>query len=270
MYPRLGGIENVEGLLVYNPVLVVAVLVVNVALLGLLAKRGHPPLTLVPMQLAVSIGGFGGAKLYSMMFRGGIESLVEELEGGWRYPGALLGILASAWLARRFLPRGLTPGAYLDALAPGFAIGCAIGRIACLLHGCCYGAISRVPWAIHYPYGSLPWYAHREAGQLPFEGGGFLSAAVHPFPVYLFLMEVGLGVYLLRLLPRARYEGQVMLQFLAIHGIAKGALEAFRDPFSWMHVVVLPIGLVALALLGWAERAGHAKLELGSPSTTRA
>lgn len=268
MYPRLGGIENVEGILLYNPVLVIAVLVVNAGLLWLLARRGHHALSLIPMQLAVSVGAFGGAKLYSMMFRGRIGSFVDGLDGGWRYPGALVGIIAAAWLARRLLPRGLTPGSYLDVLAPCFALGCAIGRIGCLLHGCCYGAISRLPWAIQYPYGSLPWYAHRDSGRLPLGGSGFLSDAVHPFPIYLFLMEVAVGVYLLRLLPRARFEGQVVLQFLAIHGIAKGVMEIFRDPFSWMHVVVLPMGLVAVAVLGWKHRIEHSRLGAAALSTT--
>lgn len=247
MYPRLGGIENLDGMLLYYPILAIAVFAVNVLIFWGLARQGYRPTRLIPFQLALSLGGFLGAKLYSIAFRGELRSLHEELEGGWRYPGALLGMLAAAWLARRLLPRGLTAPVYLDVWAPSFAIACAIGRIGCLLNGCCYGTIAALPWAIQFPYGSIAWYAHRDGGVLA--TGATISAPVHPFQVYLMVMELGLAAYLVWLKPRARYEGQVVLQFLAIHGIAKGALESFRDPFNWMHLVVVPIGLVALIVM---------------------
>lgn len=266
MYPRLGGMENLDGLPLYYPILAIAVVVVNGGILWSLGRRGYSAVALIPVQLAVSVGGFGGAKLYSILFRGRVGSLDQELETGWRYPGALLGMIVAAAIAKRLLPGDLTPRGYLDAWAPSIALACAIGRVGCFLHGCCYGAISQMSWAIQYPFGSIVWYAHRNSGNLPIEGGGLLSAAVHPFPLYLFLMEVLLGLYLFQLRSRARYDGQVVLHFLAIHGLAKAALEVFRDPFSWMHVVVLPIGLVALALLGMAEWGFRARSRSGALS----
>lgn len=253
MYPRLGGIENIDGLVLYVPMMLVSVVAMNTLIFWLLGREGHGPLRLIPIQLAVSIGGFGGAKLYSLLFRGRIGTLEQELEGGWRYPGALVGMLAAVWVARRLLPRALSVAGYLAAWAPALAIGSGVGRLGCLLHGCCSGALSHLPWAIQYPYGSIPWYAHRAAGTLA--PGDMLSASVHPFPIYLMLMEFSLGAYLLWLRPRTRFESQVVLQFLAIHGLAKGFLEIFRDPFSWLHVAVVPIGLTALAML-WLKDKG--------------
>jgi len=40
---------------------------------------------------------------------------------------------------------------WLDALIFGILLGHAIGRIGCFLHGCCYGIITNVPWAINFP-----------------------------------------------------------------------------------------------------------------------
>lgn len=43
---------------------------------------------------------------------------------------------------------------YLDILAPSAALGLAIGRIGCLLNGCCFGVECKLPWAVEFPYGS--------------------------------------------------------------------------------------------------------------------
>lgn len=256
MYRRLGGLENADGLYLYWPLLLVSVVTVNAVLVGLLLRRGHPLPRLALFQLSISFGGFAGAKLYSIVFRGRVEPLIQELESGWRYPGALLGMLAAVWIARRLLPEGLSPKAYLDVWAPSILLALAIGRFACLLNGCCAGSPSDVPWAITYPQGSLPWYDHVSNGLL--DQAAHASAAVHPFPVYLMMMELALAALLFRRLGRAKFEGEIVLQFLAFHGLAKGALEFFRDPFSPFHLLVVPIGVAALFLLGWSARDGRA------------
>ena len=267
MYPRLGGFENLDGALLYTPVTALAALAVSLVLFWLLGREGFRIRDLVPMAVLVGIGGFGGAKLYSLLYRwvsfgGTLGDFSQEVQGGWRYPGALVGMLLAVWLGRRLLPRGLSARAYLDAWAPAFAFGGGIGRVACLLHGCCYGAPTSLPWAIQYPYGSIPWHDHLSAGHISRVES--LSAAVHPFPVYLLLMEWILAVYLLRLRKRARFEGEVTLHFLAIHGLAKGWLELFRDPVSGFHLVVVPIGLVALAVLLWERRLSFADERAGA------
>jgi phosphatidylglycerol:prolipoprotein diacylglycerol transferase len=45
---------------------------------------------------------------------------------------------------------------YLDIMAPSAALGLAIGRIGCLLNGCCWGGVCDAPYAIRFPYGSNP------------------------------------------------------------------------------------------------------------------
>ena len=38
-----------------------------------------------------------------------------------------------------------------DILAPSVALGYAVGRIGCLLNGCCFGRACELPWAIRFP-----------------------------------------------------------------------------------------------------------------------
>jgi phosphatidylglycerol:prolipoprotein diacylglycerol transferase len=69
------------------------------------------------------------------------------------YGGAVCGAGGFALLARAFaLPLGST----LDLALPGLPIAHAIGRVGCLLGGCCYGAPSAWPWAIVYTHPLAP------------------------------------------------------------------------------------------------------------------
>ena len=45
----------------------------------------------------------------------------------------------------------------LDILAPALMIGIALGRIGCLLNGCCYGAPTNSAVGIVFPYNSIPY-----------------------------------------------------------------------------------------------------------------
>ena len=68
--------------------------------------------------------------------------------------GGTLGFLIYAF--RNRLPAlGL-----LDIAAPTFMLGLAIGRIGCLLNGCCYGGLCEHAWAVRFPAAS-PAYAHQ-------------------------------------------------------------------------------------------------------------
>ena len=49
-----------------------------------------------------------------------------------------------------------------DLVAPSLMLGLAIGRIGCLLNGCCYGGPCDLPWAVTFPAGS-PAYASQVA-----------------------------------------------------------------------------------------------------------
>ncbi len=45
-------------------------------------------------------------------------------------------------------------------------LGLAIGRIGCLLNGCCYGAVCDHRWAMTFPAGTPPYWAQVERGQM--------------------------------------------------------------------------------------------------------
>ena len=97
----------------------------------------------------------------------------------------------------------------LDLSAPAFLVGHAIGRIGCLLNGCCYGGTcpADMPWGIHI------------LGQ---------ATLHHPAQVYDSLMNVAALVFVLLWERRGARPGQVFGAVLALHGLARFIYEFWR------------------------------------------
>ncbi|MGD9040706.1 MAG: prolipoprotein diacylglyceryl transferase, partial [Desulfobacteraceae bacterium] len=76
--------------------------------------------------------------------------IIKIWEGGVVFSGGLVAVvLVMIWYLRRhhlaFWPIG-------DLCAPGIAIGQAIGRLGCLMAGCCYGKPTDLPWAVTFTH----------------------------------------------------------------------------------------------------------------------
>lgn len=70
--------------------------------------------------------------------------------------------------------------ATLDLVTPSFMLGMAIGRLGCLLNGCCFGHACDLPWAITFPPNSPPYQSQVRRGQMY---GFELSAGPNAEPV---------------------------------------------------------------------------------------
>ncbi len=79
--------------------------------------------------------------------------IIDITRGGLEfYGGFILSLIAiPAWLA---LYEKVSLRWYCDIMAPSAMLGLAIGRIGCLLNGCCYGGTCELPWKMTFPYGS--------------------------------------------------------------------------------------------------------------------
>ncbi|MDR2762583.1 MAG: prolipoprotein diacylglyceryl transferase [Planctomycetaceae bacterium] len=63
----------------------------------------------------------------------------------------------------------------LDIIVPTVMLGIAIGRIGCFLNGCCFGAISEMPWAVTFPEGSPAHICQIERGDTTYCGLKFIQ-----------------------------------------------------------------------------------------------
>lgn len=95
-----------------------------------------------------------------------LGAIIDMTHGGLVVYGSFIGgVLAALFFFHRYqLPTWQT----LDVLAPGMMLGLAIGRIGCLMNGCCYGGVCDPEYALglNFPAGSPPYIRQLESGQL--------------------------------------------------------------------------------------------------------
>jgi phosphatidylglycerol:prolipoprotein diacylglycerol transferase len=147
------------------------------------------------------------------------RSIVEVLRfGGHFYAGGLATI---AFLVVGFRRAGIPVLRGFDALAVGVAFGHVLGRLGCLMAGCCWGAPCDLPWAITFTSAR----AHDIVG-VP------LDVALHPTQVYEMLVELAIGAHLLWIeLKSPSFAGRTLLRWILLYGTARFFLELLRgDP----------------------------------------
>ncbi|MDZ7616010.1 MAG: prolipoprotein diacylglyceryl transferase family protein, partial [Patescibacteria group bacterium] len=97
-----------------------------------------------------------------------LGSLVNVAEGGLvvygSFFGAAVGFVA---FVRKYKLPVLVLG---DLVAPSLMLGLALGRVGCLLNGCCYGGPCEHAWAVTFPAGSPPHVHQAQRGQIPLQG----------------------------------------------------------------------------------------------------
>jgi hypothetical protein len=154
-------------------------------------------------------------------------ALASGLSLGARLLPSVLGAMAGGivlWLvAQKALGLRRVPWA---TLAIGLVVVVAIGRLGCLLNGCCFGRTTDLPWAIHYGAGSAIWILHRALGWLA--PGALASLPVHPYPLY---ETVGLALWLpvaLALRRRLRSEAALLLLTAGYDLVLRGLIDGTR------------------------------------------
>jgi phosphatidylglycerol:prolipoprotein diacylglycerol transferase len=93
-----------------------------------------------------------------------LSQVLQIAQGGLVAYGSFLGgFLALAFYVKRRQVPLLFVG---DLIAPGIALGLAIGRIGCFLNGCCFGGTCDHWWGVHFPRDSIPYIQQLERGEL--------------------------------------------------------------------------------------------------------
>ena len=185
-----------------------------------------------------------------------LSHLLDFRGGGLVFHGGFIGAALAVILYVRL--HGKQPlWKIADAFAPSIPLGHALGRLGCLMTGCCFGTACDLPWAIHFPAHSPAFTA---LGQAPTDAAH--SLYVHPTQIYSALLNVALYGGLAWLYRHKRFDGQVFGLYLAGYSINRFVVEFFRGDyqaeqlwFGWvkpgqqLSLFLLPIGIALIILL---------------------
>jgi phosphatidylglycerol:prolipoprotein diacylglycerol transferase len=178
---------------------------------------------------AALVGAFAGAKLVYVLAEGwmhfGAPDMWPQLVTGKSILGALPGGYLFVELAKRYVGYQRTTGDDFALIAP---VSIGLGRVGCLLHGCCLGVVCRPEWyAWADAQGTPRWPA--VPAEIAFNAVAFVSFLV--------------------LRHRRILVGQHFHLYLIGYGLFRFAHEFVRDtprvagPFSGYHFAALGVAL---------------------------
>ena len=131
-------------------------------------REGISPEPIKDLALWLFVSGILGARLvYMIQYGVPISQFYAIWQGGLVYYGSFLGGVVGFLIAYRVFLWKHTKHVWkiADIIAPCAALGLCLGRVGCLLNGCCYGNVAcpNCP-AIHFPLSSPPRYGFTERG----------------------------------------------------------------------------------------------------------
>jgi phosphatidylglycerol:prolipoprotein diacylglycerol transferase len=140
-------------------------------------KVGISPDQAIGLAFWLIVSGIFGARLFYVIqksdefFPNGAEfgqialSVVDMTKGGLVVYGSLIGTMVAGIVYLKLNKMPIVRTA--DLIAPGMALGLAIGRIGCLMNGCCYGGVCDAPLpSVSFPAGSAPYMRQLSEGEL--------------------------------------------------------------------------------------------------------
>jgi phosphatidylglycerol:prolipoprotein diacylglycerol transferase len=155
--------------------------------------------------------------------------------------GAVLGAVLGVWIYCKVTKTKM--GYVVDLLAPGIIIAQAIGRLGCLMNGCCYGTPTTLPWGLVYT----------DPQSFGFNGG----IPTHPTVVYEIIYCVIVFGILLMLRKRLKPDGSLFALYLALYAVWRLGIDFLRagNPFFFsLHESQFISIIVLLITVPWMIR----------------
>jgi prolipoprotein diacylglyceryl transferase len=163
-------------------------------------------------------GGIVGARIYHVVTSPDryLDEPVAALyvwEGGLGIPGGIAGGFLVGWLILR--RRGISRGAFADAIAPGVAVAQAIGRLGNWFNQELFGRPTTLPWGL----------------EIDPDNPDAVPGAEAYHPTFLYELLWNLGVAGICLWADRRWKlggGRVFALYLALYALGRAWIEALR------------------------------------------
>lgn len=245
MFPEL---FKIGGITIYSYGLMIALGIVCALCLALYRgkKKGFNAEVVTDLSFYAMIGGIIGAKV--LYFITEAPSIINKpsvifsmLTSGFVVYGAILGGVLGAYLYCRH--RKLEFLKYFDLLVPSLALAQGIGRIGCLLAGCCYGKETNSVLGIVFKHSDYaPNCVKIYPTQIFSSAGDFLIAAIliiyarkdrrqgKVAGLYMILYSIGrFFVEFLRDDPRGKIGSFSTSQFICLFILVGGIILMYKD-----------------------------------------
>ena len=212
-------------------------------------KRAEPfPVTTMG-GVWVFLGALLGSKVYWWAQYGEWADLKWGgflMYGGLVFYGGLIGGVLAGIAYVRWCRAPLGPLA--DLVIPYVALAHALGRIGCYLNGCCWGAVTKLPWGVTFP--RTGWGAYKE--QLT--DGLIKKGAKFPLPVHPTQLYEAAGCVVIFLMLRSIYKkntptGFIVTLYMLFYGMLRFTTEYFRGDSARPLWGLTVSQLVALGLM---------------------
>jgi phosphatidylglycerol:prolipoprotein diacylglycerol transferase len=206
---------------------------------------------IMDLGIVVLISGFFGARFFHVVYEYPKIYMENPMlifdfgRGGYVYYGGfLLGILCG-WIFLN-VKNADHKGVYFDFFAPAASVGYALGRVACLVSGCCYGPLIDGTWGMKVVDQDGLFHFHQ------------------PTPLYATLLELIVFGFILRLEKDKKlriklglnFEGGIFSVWLFLHATTRFFLEFLRADYrgpqfifsvsAWISLILVVVATVSL------------------------
>jgi len=182
-------------------------------------------------------------------YKDNLLSVFHIWNGGLVFFGGFIAAVAAC--AIYFKKKNLKIFQTADIIAPGIALGHAVGRIGCLFAGCCYGKVCDLPIAIKFT---------NSDSLAP------LNVFLHPTQIYSMISNLIIFFTLLWLQKRKKFDGMVFLIYIILYSLFRSIIEFFSGDFrgdfifdfiSMSQGIGFMVSLIAFVILIKLSRSSH-------------
>ncbi len=213
------------------------IMLLAIAIGFILLRRNQREMALRKEQkLAIGLGAFCGAMIFAKLpflfvdwesFRSGTVWISGGKTIVCGMVGAYFGVEIAKWICSIQTKTG-------DSFAVPAAVSVGIGRLSCLVAGCCYGSPTTLPWGI----GSLL----ADDGLQP----------RHPTQLYEAIFHFSIAAWMAYLQPRGFWRGQWVKLYIIVYLVYRWMSEFVRpEPaiavgmtfYQWFAIAFVPVFL---------------------------
>lgn len=214
-------------------------------------KKGFDEDSILNMTIITVIIGVLGGKLFYIFteFKSFLEdpmSVLENFGNGFVVYGAIILGMMSVYIYCRRKKWDVLQ--ILDMVVPAVAFAQGLGRIGCVLAGCCYGHETTSKLCLVFPEGSLA------------------PAGVHLIPtqIYSAVFDILLAIFLIIYLRKSKKNGNTFGLYMLLYSVGRFIIEFFRgDPrgsvsiLSTSQFIAIFTAVLAIGVLTYVNIKGR-------------